>query len=113
MSPAYWWLEAGSSSDAVIHDNQIRDCLRVPILVQATGGNAKIAPAGAHDRISISGNHMVGCSMPGILVTSTSNLRLQGNRFDSNVESNEVPGLMRQAGLTELKPVVTIQCTMD
>ena len=56
---------------------------------------------------------MVGCSMSGILVTSSSNLRLKGNRFDSNVESNEVPGLMRQAGMTELKPVVTIQCTMD
>jgi parallel beta-helix repeat protein len=110
VSPEYWWLEAGSSSNVEIRDNKIVNCLGVPILVQATGGKVGIASAERTTILPIKGNHLTGCSMPGILVTSTSGLTIKGNTFVASVVTNEIPGLMREAGMKELKPVVTIQC---
>jgi hypothetical protein len=111
VSPEYWWLEAGSSSDLVISGNRISHCGGIPIRIEATGGDGGIASAGAHRNILIRGNTITDCAMPAILVTSTAGLRIQDNTFDHWTDSQVLPGLMRKAGQTELKPVVQINCT--
>jgi parallel beta-helix repeat protein len=79
VSPEYWWLEAGTSSDLKIIGNTITNCGGVPIRVEATGGNGHIAPVGAHRGITITDNTVTGCAMPGILMTSTADLRIERN----------------------------------
>ena len=111
VAPEYWWLEAGSSSNLKITGNTITDCGGIPILVEALGGNGNIAPAGAHRNITIISNVVSGCFAPGILVTSTSGLRIEDNTLQLRSEAHELPGVMRQAGLKELRPVVEINCT--
>jgi parallel beta-helix repeat protein len=111
VSPEYWWLEAGSSSDLKITGNHIKDCGGVPIRIEATGGNGDIAPAGAHRNITVSGNTITGCAMPGILVTSAAELKMGNNTFTEWSVSKAIPGEMRKAGLTELKPIIEINCT--
>jgi hypothetical protein len=64
VSPEYWWLEAGSSSDLKITGNSISDCRGIPICIEATGGDGEIAPAGAHRNITITGNTVRRCAMP-------------------------------------------------
>jgi hypothetical protein len=110
VSPEYWWLEAGSSSDLTITGNSILNCGPVPIRVEASGGNGSVAPAGAHRSIAISGNTIAGCAMPGILVTSTAELRVGQNTLGQWTDSRELPELMRRSGLRELAPVVKIHC---
>jgi parallel beta-helix repeat protein len=110
VTPEYWWLEAGSSSDVKITGNIIHACNGIPICVEATGGDGTIAPAGAHRDITITGNKITDCSMPGILVTSTAGLRLENNTLDLRANSHSVPDQMRRAALKELQPVVEIQC---
>jgi len=110
VSPEYWWLEAGSSSDLKITGNTITACKGIPICVEATGGNGDIAPSGAHQNIVIRNNTVKECAMPGILVTSTRGLSVGSNTLDLVENRKAIPGLMRQAGLQELKPVVEINC---
>lgn len=110
VSPEYWWLEAGSSSELVITNNTINSCGGVPIRIEATGGNGQVAPAGAHRNLTVTGNTVSGCAMPGILVTSTTGLRVGDNTFDHWTAANGIPDAMRRAGLSELKPVVEIHC---
>jgi hypothetical protein len=110
VSPEYWWLEAGSSSDLTISNNSISACGGIPICVEATGGNGQIAPAGAHRDLRITGNAIQNCSPPGILVTSTTGLVIADNQFDLFPATNAVPALMRRAGLKILRPVVKIDC---
>jgi parallel beta-helix repeat protein len=110
VSPEYWWLEAGSSSDVRITKNCIHACGGIPICIEAAGGNGDIAPPGAHRDITITGNQITDCAMPGILVTSTAGLRLENNRLDLRANSKTVPELMRRAGLKAVQPVVEIQC---
>jgi parallel beta-helix repeat protein len=110
VSPEYWWLEAGSSSDVRITGNTIRGCGGIPICVEATSGPGGIAPAGAHRNITITGNTVRDCFMPGILVTSTAGLKVENNVLDLSPDGGRIPGRMRQAGLTELRPVVEINC---
>jgi hypothetical protein len=110
VTPEYWWLEAGSSSDVKITGNLVRACGGIPICVAVTGGNGGIAPAGAHRDIAITGNQVSDCAMPGILVTSTAGLRLENNMLNLHADSRDMPELMRRAGLKELQPVVKIRC---
>jgi parallel beta-helix repeat protein len=110
VTPEYWWLEAGSSSAVLISGNRIRDCGGVAICVEAEGGNGRIAPAGAHRDITITGNTVEGCARPGILVTSTAGLRLENNTLNLRSDAISLPAQMRQAGLKVLTPVVQIQC---
>jgi hypothetical protein len=110
VSPEYWWLEAGSSSDVRITNNCIHACGGIPICIEAAGGNGDIAPPGAHRDITITGNEITDCAMPGILATSTAGLCLENNRLDLRADSKTFPELMRRAGLKALKPVVEIQC---
>ncbi|MFO1512896.1 MAG: right-handed parallel beta-helix repeat-containing protein [Verrucomicrobiota bacterium] len=110
VSPEYWWLEAGSSSDLKIIGNTITNCSGVPIHIEAFGGNGNIAPAGVHRNITVTGNAVSGCAMPGILVTSTAGLRIENNTLGKWTGEGQLPGLMRKAGLQDLKPVVEINC---
>ena len=110
VSPEYWWLEAGTSIDLKIIGNTITNCGGVPIRIEATGGNGDIAPAGAHRDITITGNTVTGCAMPGILVTSTADLRIGRNTLGQWTGAQLIPDEMRRAGLTDLKPVVEINC---
>ena len=110
VSPEYWWLEAGSSSDLKISGNTITACGGIPICVEATGGNGQIAPAGAHRDLRITGNMIKKCFMPGILVTSTTGLTIVDNQLDLFPATNTIPAQMRRAGLTTLQPVVKINC---
>lgn len=110
VSPEYWWLEAGSSSDLTISGNTITDCGGIPICVEAAGGNGRIAPAGAHQDIRITGNTVQNCFLPGILVTSTTGLTIGGNHFDRLTAPGTLPHQMQQAGLKTLQPVVRINC---
>ncbi|HWH71505.1 MAG TPA: right-handed parallel beta-helix repeat-containing protein, partial [Candidatus Sulfotelmatobacter sp.] len=111
VAPEYWWLEAGSSSDLQITGNTITNCGGVPIRIEATGGNGAVAPTGAHRNITIADNTVTGCAQPGILVTSTAGLRLGRNTLEHWTDSRRLPAEMRRAGLTELQPVVEINCS--
>ena len=111
VSPEYWWLEAGSSSDLTITGNTITNCIGVPIRIEATGGNGDLAPAGTHRNITIAGNTVAGCAMPGILVTSTAGLQIGRNTLEHWTDSQRIPGEMQKAGLTELKSIVEINCS--
>lgn len=79
ISPEFWWMEAGMSSDVVVRDNFIKGCLQTPIQIHARGGNRQILPAGALRNISILNNRIEDCAWPLIHVTSTSGLSIEGN----------------------------------
>ena len=111
VAPEYWWLEAGSSSDLKITDNTIQSCQGIPIAIEAAAWDGGIAPAGAHQNIVITGNIIRDCPAPGIVVCSTSGLVLENNTLQLNETRKSVPGVMRQAGLKALQPVVEIHCT--
>ncbi|MCX6903365.1 MAG: right-handed parallel beta-helix repeat-containing protein [Verrucomicrobia bacterium] len=83
ITPEYWWLEAGSSSDLLITNNTITDCKGAAISVEARAGNGRIAPAGAHRNITISGNVVKNGVLPNIRVTSTDGVRIENNHFHS------------------------------
>jgi hypothetical protein len=77
VSPEFWWMEAGMSSDVVIRDNFIKGSLQTPIQIHARGGNRRILPAGALRNISILNNRIEDCAWPLIHVTSTSGLTIK------------------------------------
>lgn len=91
VSPEFWWMEAGMSSDVVIRDNIIKGCLETPIQIHARGGNRKILPAGALRNISILNNRIEDSAWPLIHVTSTSGLTIKGNVLPS-APSGQAPG---------------------
>jgi len=104
VSPEYWWLEAGSSSDVRITGNTITDCLGTAINIEAMGGDGQITPAGAHRDIAITDNTIAECPLPAIRVTSTDGLRLEHNRVGSPGSGNPAT---RGAGK---EPVQVINC---
>ncbi|MHC5055325.1 MAG: right-handed parallel beta-helix repeat-containing protein [Planctomycetota bacterium] len=79
LSPEWWWLEAGSGDDVTIAGNVVRNCRKTAIAVYARGGSGKSAPAGAHNRVAITGNTVENVPAPGIYVTSTRGLVIKGN----------------------------------
>ncbi len=81
ISPEFYWMEAGSSSDVVVKDNYIEGCLQTPIQILAHGGDFKTLPSGAHRNISILENRMIDCSWPLIRATSTSGLIIKDNKL--------------------------------
>ncbi len=81
VSPEFWWMEAGISSDLIIKDNFIEACLQTPIQILAPGGDARPLPAGTHRNISIVKNRMVDCHWPLIRVASTSGLIIKDNDY--------------------------------
>ena len=83
VTPEYWWLEAGCSSDVVIRDNVIAGCGRTAVEVSAHDAKGRVAPAGVHRRIAIVRNRIEGSPLPGIVVTSTDGLTVRGNRISA------------------------------
>jgi hypothetical protein len=81
VSPEFWWMEAGSSSDVVVKDNFIEGCLQTPIQILAHGGHGHPLPAGAHRNIFITANRFVDCAWPLIRVTSTHGLIIEDNEL--------------------------------
>jgi hypothetical protein len=79
ISPEFWWMEAGMSSNVMVRDNLIKGCLQTPIQIHALGGNRQILPAGALRNISILNNRIEDSAWPLIHVTSTSGLTIEGN----------------------------------
>jgi hypothetical protein len=79
VSPEWWWLESGSSNDVGIDGNTISDCRDTSILVTANGGSGRRAPAGAHNRIAITGNRINQSPFPAIVVSSTRGLTIADN----------------------------------
>lgn len=79
VSPEFWWMEAGISSNLVIKDNHIMGCLKTPILVEARGGSRRILPAGAIRKLSILNNRIDDGPWPLIHVTSASGPNIAGN----------------------------------
>jgi parallel beta-helix repeat protein len=110
VAPEYWWLEAGSSRDLVISNNTITGCKHISIRVEAAGGDGEFAPAGAHQNVKIIGNTISQSAMPGILVTSTSQLTINENSFDFLSAAREMPQLWKQPGIQKMEPVVKINC---
>ncbi len=108
VSPEYWWLEAGSSSNLKITGNTIDDCGGIPIHVASQAGNGQTAPAGAHRNIEITGNTIKNSPLPGILVTSTAEARVSGNTFNPTPRLTET---VKQAGTAMSQPVVLIRCS--
>ena len=100
ISPEFWWMEAGMSSDVMVRDNVIQGCLQTPIQVHARGGNRQFLPAGALRNISILDNRIEDCAWPLIHVTSTSGLTIKGNVLPS------VPPAANQVS----EPIVLEQC---
>ncbi len=90
VAPEYWWLESGSSSRLKIAGNTIINCGRTAISIEATAGNGKLAPPGAHRDIAITGNTITGGSLPNIHVVGTDGLVIENNLFQS-------PGFTRES----------------
>jgi hypothetical protein len=112
VAPEWWWLESGSSNNVKILGNTIRDCGDVAIAVYAFGGSPAIAPAGAHNNITISGNRMTGCPLPNILVTSTRGLHLGPNTclgYEGRTASEWTRWAFGLVDMT-IEPVRTINC---
>jgi len=112
LAPEWWWLEAGSGNNVRIADNTIRDCGDVAIAVYAFGGAPGVAPAGAHNNITIGGNGIIGCPLPNILVTSTSGLDLGRNTCRSYEGKTMPEWTLQRFGLLgkALEPVMTRNC---
>jgi hypothetical protein len=81
VTPEWWWLESGSSSDVTIAGNLIAGCREPAIDVTARGGSGALAPSGAHRNIVIRDNTILDSPLPNIHVTSTDQLVIEGNRF--------------------------------
>ena len=99
ISPEFYWMEAGSSSDVIVKDNFIEGCLQTPIQILANGGTFKTLPVGTHRNISILGNRMIDCSWPLIRATSTSGLIIKDNEF------SEAPPVWQLASSSDGSPV--------
>lgn len=102
LSPEFWWMEAGISSNVVIRNNSIKGCRETPIEIRARSGNRRLLPADAHRNISLLGNRFEDCAWPLIHVTSTTGLTMEGNvlpasppsRFAGNKDTPADPVLL-------------------
>jgi len=112
VAPEYWWLESGSSNSVRIADNVIKRCGSIAVAVYAFGGARNVAPAGAHNDISITGNTITDCPVPNILVTSTTGLKIEGNVCEPSRTRKLESWKLREFRLKPetLEPVMTVGC---
>ncbi len=108
VQPEWWWLESGSSNDVEIRGNVISNCRDVAIAVMAKGGNGLEAPAGAHNRITITGNQISNSPFPAIFVSSTRELTLEDNRI-ANPQGRLSPWVSERIGVLESDPPFPIK----
>ena len=107
VSPEFWWMEAGCSSDLVIQDNIIKGSLQTPIQIHARGGNGRSLPAGTLRNISILNNHIEDCAWPLIHITSTSGLTIKGN-----ILPETHPGRFPENHTKQTEPILQENCEM-
>jgi hypothetical protein len=82
LAPMYNWLESGSGNHLSVTKNHISRSHDVAIAVYAFNGlNNSVAPAGAHNNVTIRLNRITESSMPAIAVTSTKKLNIQSNEI--------------------------------
>lgn len=112
IAPEWWWLESGSSNDLEIRDNIIKDCRDIAIMINARAGNGRMAPAGAHNRITLTNNSITGSPLPNIFVTSTKGLTITGNKCVPNAAVKLSDWHMQHYGLDpkKLDPIITLNC---
>ena len=112
IAPEWWWLESGSSNDLEIRDNIIKDCRDIAIIIEARAGNGQRAPAGAHNRITLTNNSITGSPLPNIFVTSTKGLNMTGNISVPDTAVKLSDWHMRHYGLDPktLAPIMTVNC---
>lgn len=84
ISPEFWWMEGGCSSNVVVRDNFIKGTFETPIQIHARGGNRQLMPAGALRNISIINNRIEDCAWPLIHVTSTTGLTIESNQMPAS-----------------------------
>lgn len=89
VCPEYWWLESGSSNNVEVRDNEIVACGQSAIRVEALNGSGKVSPAGAHNNITVSGNHCVDCPLPNLTLSSILGLKVTGNVFTAPTGTGE------------------------
>ncbi|MHC4504105.1 MAG: hypothetical protein ACYTFI_12425, partial [Planctomycetota bacterium] len=106
------WLESGSSNNVRIENNIIKRCRSIAVAVYAFGGARNVAPAGAHNNISITGNTITDCPPPNILVTSTTDLKIEGNVCEPSKTLKLESWKLREFRLKPeaLEPVMTVGC---
>jgi hypothetical protein len=112
IAPEWWWLESGSSNDVEIRDNIIKDCRDIAIIIEARAGNGQRAPAGAHNRISLTNNSITDSPLPNVVVTSTKGLIIAGNKCVPNTAVKLSDWHMQHYGLDpkKLEPIMTLNC---
>ena len=112
VTPEWWWLESGSSNDVEISGNTITDCRDIAIKVEARAGNGQIAPAGAHNRITVAKNRITGSPLPNINVTSTRGLTISGNTCIPDPAVKVSAWIIKRNGWKEetLSPIMTANC---
>jgi hypothetical protein len=108
VSPEYWWMESGSSDRVEISGNVITDCRAAGIAVFAENARGKLAPAGVHNHIIVSGNTLTNCPLPNICVTSTDDVRIEGNTCQSPTSGKRPPFGLDPA---KVEAVMTVNCT--
>lgn len=85
VSPEFWWLESGVSSNLIIRNNVISECKATPIVIEAYGGagliSGKPAFTGAHKNITIANNSITDNKTPSIRLTSVDTVKVQNNIF--------------------------------
>ena len=110
VSPNFWWLESGSSENLLIQDNTITDPIGIPIGVYAFSPRGEPLPPGALRHITIRDNVIRDSPRPGIYVTSTTGLVLQGNTIEIDPGKQLAPSVIRQRKLKgKLNDVVLIE----
>ncbi|NDP22492.1 MAG: hypothetical protein GZ091_15620 [Paludibacter sp.] len=95
LSPEFYWMEAGCSSNVSITNNTVKNVLygsssagqRQPgaISVTSVNGSSVFSPSGVFNNITISGNSIENCPQPCIVVTSGSNIQITGNTINTNL----------------------------
>lgn len=113
LGPEYASLEAGNCRNAQLIGNQIIRCgslqLCSPIVVASVSGGHSLSPAGAHHDIEIKHNQMMGCPIPGIVLTSVDGGTAEENIIaeSEGMASNTLAGL----GVAQSSDrVITIAC---
>ena len=100
IAPEFYWMEGGLSTDIIISDNVIRNCLygvsnygtHQPgaLSVIALNANGEISEKGVFRNIAITGNKIENCPSPAVVLTSIEDLLYKDNtiKSDSNIIRN-------------------------
>ncbi|MCO6046954.1 right-handed parallel beta-helix repeat-containing protein [Aeoliella sp. ICT_H6.2] len=114
VAPEYYWLEAGAAENVKILRNKISNCGGVGIAVYTLGGDGEFGSGRSHRGISITDNRIDSCPSPNILVTSTSDLVITGNRChqEGHVSSSGDALIRLINGINRPEnPILTHHCT--